>query len=430
MGETRRRVRQLQGALPMRNNPERLAWIVLLSCFFTCVALGVMTPLGVRWYIRNAQISQQVSLEVQRGPLSVVHRGQGRPRSVFEDTDDVPIGSRITAPNATSGQLVVRAPQSSGSTPIASIQLYDETEFVLSSARSPRFAGSHLPHTLALDMKAGRLRLNVFGSNERSTIVEVHTAHGRVTLREGSYEVKINSATEATVRYGQANVISKSGENLALGPRERALLHVDDVDGPLPAARNLVVNGDFQEPLEDGWNTYSQQTDPELPPGEVRVTTALIGNEEKQVAEFTRDAPNHAEVGIAQNIRYDVRDFSSLELHMTVNIVSQSMTDLGYGGCGYLGSECPIIIRIDYKDVYGTDREWLHGFYTGEPAEDWLLNWWSEKVEAGAWQPYSSGNLMQEWAANPPALIQSVTIHASGHSFDAMVTEIELLAQE
>jgi hypothetical protein len=277
-------------------------------------------------------------------------------------------------------------------------------------------------------MEAGRVRVNVFGSNDRSTIVEVHTAQGLVALREGSYEVKINSTTEATVRYGQADVISRSGDTLSLGPRERALLHTDSVDGPLPAARNLVVNGDFRDPLENEWDIYDEQTDPQLPPGEVQIVTKLVGNEEKAVAEFYRDAVNHAEVGITQEINYDVRDFASLELHMTVNIVSQNI--LGFGGCGYLGSECPIIVRIDYKDIHGTDREWLHGFYTGSPAEDWPLNWWSEKLEAGTWQPYNSGNLMQELDGTPPALIQSVTIHASGHSFDAMVTEMELLAQE
>jgi hypothetical protein len=37
---------------------------------------------------------------------------------------------------------------------------------------------------------------------------------------------------------------------------------------------------------------------------------------------------------------------------------------------------------------------------------------------------------MEELGTTPPALVQEVTIYASGHSFDAMVTEIELLAQE
>lgn len=412
----------------MKDNPERLAWVILLSSFFVCVALGVTAPLGIRWYIRNAQMNQQVSLQVQRGPLSVVYAGRGRPRSVSEDSGDIPIGSRIRAPNATTGQLIIRAPQSRGGAPIATVQLYDETEFVVTSARSPRFAASHLPHNVALQMDAGRIRVNVFGGNDRSTLVQIGTAHGRITLREGSYEVKINSKTEATVRYGEAYVATESGQGGSLGPRERALLTSDSLDGPLPAARNLVVNGDFDQPLETGWDSYGRQTDPQQPAGRVQLVTSPVGNEEKTVVQFYRDAVNHAEVGITQQIGYDVRDFASLELQMGVNIVHQNI--LGFGGCGYLGSECPIIVRVNYRDIRGTDREWLHGFYIGEPAEDWLLNWWSEKLEVGTWHPFNSGNLMEELSDAPPALIQSLTIHASGHSFDAMVTEIELLAQE
>lgn len=412
----------------MSNNPERLAWVVLLSSFFVCVAMGVMTPLGVRWYIRHAQANQQVSLEVQKGPLSIVYGGHGRPRSVFQDSGDVPGGSRIRAPNATSGRLIIQAPQSNGEAPIATVQLYDETEIVLSSAQSPQFSTSHLPHEIALEVEAGRVRVNVFGDIERPTVVNVHTAQGLIRLEEGSYEVKINSTTEATVRYGRADVTCKSGETLSLGPTERALVSVDSINGPLPAARNLVENGDFSAPLEDGWETYYEQTDSELPPGKVQNATTLIGNEEKNVVEFSREAVNHAEVGITQEIGYDVRDFASLELHMAVNIVNHNI--LGFGGCGYLGSECPIIVRIDYKDIHGTDREWLHGFYIGRPAEDWDIKGWQESVEAGTWQPYSSGNLMEELGEWPPALVQSITIYASGHSFDAMVTEIELLAQE
>jgi hypothetical protein len=37
---------------------------------------------------------------------------------------------------------------------------------------------------------------------------------------------------------------------------------------------------------------------------------------------------------------------------------------------------------------------------------------------------------MAELAGTPPALVKSVSIYASGHSFDAMVAEVELLAQE
>jgi len=412
----------------MRSSPERLAWIVLLGSFFVCLTLTVMTPLGARWYVRNARRTQGVSLQVQRGPLSVVRGGRGRPVSVADGSDDIPEKSKIVAPGNASGRLLIQPSDTKGLAPIATIQLYDETELILSSARSPRFVSSPLPHKVTLEMEAGRVRINVFGDSGRSTVVEVHTAHGLVALKEGSYEVKINSATEATVRYGHAEVTNEAGETLQMEPKERALLSSRRIEGPLPAARNLVENGGFEEPLGVGWEAYDEQADPKQPPGKVEIAVASIGNEERRVAEFYRNAVNHAEVGIRQQIGYDVRDFSSLELHMATRIISENF--FGHGGCGTQGSECPIIVRLDYKDIHGDDREWLHGLYIGEPADGWWIHGWHEQVEPGTWQPYNSGNLMEELAETPPALIKSLTIYASGHSFHAMVTEVELLAQE
>ena len=412
----------------MRSRPERLAWVILLGSFFVCVAMAVTTPLTARWYVRNATATQDIGLQIQRGPLSVVRAGRGRPVSVADDTDDVLEGSRITAPNGASGQILVQPADGGGGAPIAMVQLYDETELVLASARSPRFQNSPLPHRLNLEMETGRVRINVFGRSGRPTVVDVETAHGSVTLREGSYEVKINSVTEATVRYGEAELTNHAGDRLVLGPRERSLIGTQTIDGPLPAARNLVENGDFQEPLDHGWESYAEQADPKQPGGRVEIVTTRMGNEERRVAEFYRNGVNHAEVGIRQEIGYDVRDFSSVELHMAVRIVSENI--LGLGGCGSMGSECPIIVRLDYKDIHGNDHEWLHGLFIGDPADGWPIHGWHERVEPGTWQPFSTGNLMEDLAEIPPASIKSVRIYASGHSFHAMVADVELLAQE
>jgi len=405
----------------MRRNPERLAWTVLLISFFTCVSLTVLVPLGIRWYILNASVSQKVALEIETGPLSVVWAGRGQLVSVAEDPDDeIPEGTIVTT-YSTPGRLVVRTPQIDGPV-ITTAQLYKNTKVTLSSARSPRFSASHLPHKVALKVSAGRVRINVSSDDDRSTTVKVHTPHGAVTLTEGSYEVKVNgTTTEVIVRDGQADVV-KNELFTHLGPDERAIVDSERIAGPMPAARNLIINGDFQPPLEDGWTSYHEQKE-EPPP-----TVSIIANEGREVANFYRDGSNWAEVGIQQEIDYDVRDFASLELHLAVRIVYENIA--GYGGCGTLSSECPIIVRIDYKDIYDSDRYWLHGFYIGEPASDWMLDPWTEQMPQGSWQTYDSGNLMEELADTPPALIKSLTIYASGHSFHAMVTEVELLAQE
>ncbi|MDY6877632.1 MAG: hypothetical protein SWK90_15730 [Chloroflexota bacterium] len=409
----------------MRKNTERVAWIVLLTSFFACIGLAVAVPLSIRWYILNASIKQNVTIEVQRPPLSVTLPGLSEPVAIAEDRDNILERTTVVTEEATDGRIVMYAPQADDPAIIATVRLYYNTEVVLSSARSPRFPASRLPHRVALEIEAGRVRINVSNDDGRSTIVEVHTHHGTATLTEGSYEVKVNEVTtEVTVRDGQTEVVNNAGHVMPLGQAERAITDDEQIAGPLPAARNLIVNGDFEDPLEKGWTSYSEQTDPEQPPGSVNPIT----DAGREAVNFYCSGNNHTEVGIRQEINYDVRDFTSLELLLDTRIIYQNI--LGFGGCGYLSSECPIIVLIDYKDIYGTDRQWRHGFYTGEPDPEWPLYPWTEQIPLGNWRTYETGNLMDELADASPATIKSITIYASGHSFNVIVTAVELWVQE
>jgi hypothetical protein len=85
-----------------------LAWIVLLLSFFTCMGLVVAVPLGIRWYVLNASVRQEVALEVQRPPLSVTLAGRGEPVAIAQDRDDIPERTVVDT-DATSGRLVMHA---------------------------------------------------------------------------------------------------------------------------------------------------------------------------------------------------------------------------------------------------------------------------------------------------------------------------------
>jgi hypothetical protein len=400
-----------------------MAWAVLLISFFSCITLAVTLPLGARYFLLNAQVSQNVALEVQRPPLRVTLAGRGVPVAIAEDRGEIPEGTIVTT-DSTYGQLVMHTHHAQGPV-VARVQIYDNTEVVLEQARSPRFPMSPLPHQVRLAIQTGRVRISVLDDDGRPATLEVETPHGSASLTTGSYEVKVNGTkVEVTARNGYATIHHPDEETLRIGPTERAIIHENVLNGPLPAARNLVTNGDFQQPLEEGWTSYIQQTDLDQPPASV----GIAADQGIQVINFQRSATNHAEGGVRQIINYDVRDFSFLELRLAVRINSQDIT--GFGGCGYLSSECPVSVVMEYKDIHGSDREWRHGFYTGEPAPDWPLYPWTEQIPAGTWQTYESGNLMEELEEAPPAFIKSLTIYASGHSFHSMVTDVELLAEE
>ncbi len=99
-----------------------------------------------------------------------------------------------------------------------------------------------------------------------------------------------------------------------------------------------------------------------------------------------------------------------------------------------MSSEFPIILRLDYKDLWGNDKFWTHGFYYHNQANYPIaLDPWGrpagEQVPEGVWYPYESGNLLDLLGENRPARITGLTIYASGWKYDGRVSEIHLIVE-
>ncbi len=398
----------------MTQNRERLAWFILITSFTLCVALAVGVPLGIRQFLLTATRGQDILLQPLEGTPGMQRGGRGDFIALRNPTWDVPAGSVITTDDAAQVLLTFYVPNSETDI-LATVQVYGNSQLRLVSARSPMFGISPLSHRLILVVESGRVRVTLSPAAGRETTALLRTPHLSAELNTGSYEVRAYSAlTEFTVREGGAEVVGETGQSVTLTGAQRTIAQSGNLPlEVLPAARNLLSNGDFRRPVEEGWEVYFYEA------GTVQTTT----DAGRPAARFFREGVGHAEVGIRQQLNYDVRDFTSLILHLSVQVRNQSLN-----GCGMAGSECPIIVRIDYRDVHGGDKVWYHGFYGVPPAANDYLYWWSELIPLQAWVTYDSENLMA--SDPPPALIKSVTIYASGHTFDALVAEVELLAQE
>jgi hypothetical protein len=420
----------------MRENPERIAWIVLLTSFFICVGLAVAVPLGIRHYVRHAQIKQLISLEVQRPPLSVTLAGRGLPLSVSESYGDIPERTIVTV-GAAAGRLVTYIPRGNGQGNNAAAmiaQLYDNTKVVLESARSPRFSISPLPHEVIFTVQDGRVRINVSDNSDRPTVVYLHVPHGEIALDAGTYWVNVTpTTTEITVREGQAQIVNRAAQNLSLDQSERAIVETNQILGPLSAARNLIRNSGFSIPLEETWISYNKDIQIEgEPKGEIEQTEV----EGRPAVSITRQGTGHIETGITQQLETDIRDFSFLQLHLLLKVVDHNVPV-----CGSLGSECPIMVRIDYRDADGNDQQWLQGFYA-EPASGLSNNPGfcvtcgirNEHIQVppNTWYSYDSENLIPLLSQDgkSPTLIKSITVYASGHAYQSIIAEVELIGQE
>jgi hypothetical protein len=400
----------------LRKNPTRLAWITLSSAFAVFCVLVVSAPLGIRWYVINATQVHKTSLTAIGGTVVVREPDTDASMAVTATKDDVLERSIITTDSAS--QAFLEFFENS------TLHLYNKTRVIIQKTQSPRFGLSSKPGTIVLEVTWGRVRIGVAPSMESTLNFQVQTPHAAVELEEdGNYSVEVSSEEfHLTVRDGQAKVIAM-GKMVELGQGERTTVPIGKAPlGPLPAERDLIVNGDFKKPLTEGWRVYHSQIDEK----EVSGKAEILAVGDRQAVRFWRvgKAANHGETGIIQTIDKDVRDFTSLELHISVRLLDQSLP-----GAGYLSSEFPVMVRLDYKDINGNDAFWTHGFYFKDPVAEWrIVN--GEKIPRYVWYPYESPNLMDELGDVKPALVTSVRVYASGWDYQSMVSQVQLLAKE
>jgi hypothetical protein len=404
----------------MLKSPERVAWTVLWSAFAVCCLLAVGIPLGVRSYLLNSTNDQETQLQAINGTVLVQ---EARSSSLTAVTQAMALspGDEVLTDNTSWATLDFFER--------SHLTLYSNTKLKLDDTQQPRFGLSDQPSQIKLDMTGGLVRVGVALPVARTTRFEVVTPHTSLFLDEGSYRIEVtNQGTQVTVVRGQARV---HGSSFTLVVPQGTRTLVDLTGQPtatLPAARNLVVNGDFVEPLGTSWVTNTLILDPAARPPNVQV----VEDAGRQSVRFVRreeDDGVHSEVAIQQGLDQDVRDFVRLSVSLDVKLDFQSLS-----GGGQQSSEFPVIVRLDYKDRWGNDHFWTHGFYYQNRSNYWIvMDQWGqpagEQIPRGVWYPYESGNLLELLGASGPAYITGLTVYASGWNYDSMVAEVQLVVE-
>jgi hypothetical protein len=413
---------------------QRLGWTVLLGSFAMCMILTVAVPVTVNAYLQNATKFLTVTVQANQGTVSIEDAGEVRQAVLAGQPgkDIKPVASILTDSAATA--LVSFFPPNSDQL-LARLQVYGNTFVTLEEADTPRFALSDNSHSLQLDMEGGRLRLTVPDGGELPFLITITTPQGKTTIETpGQYSfTATNEETQVTVHDGLAHVVAL-GRYVDLDPDERTVIPNNGIPSiPLGTERNLIQNGDFGE----RWAKWQQSVwEIELsdqPEGQIDV----ISSSGESVLQVVRRGVGHADVKVRQSVNQDVTDFTSLILQLTFRIVEQSL-DV----CGVQGSECPIFIRLNYIDRFGSSRTWQHGFYgKGIVVEDEtpeLCEFCSvvqsphDLITLGQVQFYDV-NLVEALARQsvpPISFIESVELVASGHSFEVEIVEVALIGDE
>ncbi len=385
----------------MRRDPARLAWTVVLVSFSVFITLAVALPVGIRRWVTHSTDVQPTSLEVGAGTVLVDGRGFSVPTKPIPPVLE---GSTIQTDENSRALLTLF----DGS----QITVFPDSTLRLVSVRSRTFTWSPLPNVVVLSQTAGRIRVRADSSGERPTAWEVKTPQATASFGEGNYAVVVsNELSEVAVRSGSAEVHA-ADQTVTLDAGFRAVTALESPpQGPLPAPRNLIVNGDFSQGLE-GWE--ERNILPQIPPGELEVLS--LG--ERVAVRFRRDSGTqiHSEAGIVQQLDLDVSDFQSLVVRLDVRI---DFHDLSGGGAQ--ASEYPVIIRLLYEDQFGSVTEWYRGFYYQNTTGNLTVN--GEAVERARWTPFEV-DLIAARPELPPTFLRSLEIYASGWNYIGFVSEV------
>ena len=402
-----------------QNNPERIAWIILITAFSSFCLIALLIPTSIYWYVVNTTNPINTELTSVRG-IVLIGDPNAELSSSITDGSTVSLNETVTvSTNDTSQAILTFADDTS-------LTMYSNTTLILQQAQEPRFSLSPNPTQIAVEVQRGRVRVTTSRSRE-SVNFNIATPDAGIELNQGSFSVEVTQkGTQIVTRLGEANVIGPD-KSVMLKQGQRTIIGLDiSLSDPLPAAQNLLSDSNFTPDFEDIWEPYTIDLTEAVTP-----TASVVLFQNRHVLALRSEGEDniHTEVGVIHQVNKDIRDFQSVRVFADIRLIFQSLP-----GGGQAGSEFPIMIHVAYKDAEGNDRDWFHGFYYEPGPENYILynqpDNSSERIARFIWYPYESVNLLTTLGPTKPAFIKSIRIYASGWIYDSMIANISLLVEE
>jgi hypothetical protein len=391
---------------------------------------------GLAFY-NAATVEASVNVRLQAGQMSVWRPNQSDqdpPSVVSLDGYDISEGSLIALSPDSAGLLTLFDPRADPPRTLLTAQLYANARLRVERARLSRFPGSAAQDEYILHLSEGRAQVTIPQTERRFTLRLVSNYATAWTTTPGSYVAEVNSESlRLHVVDGSATVMNRDSDlavNLNTG--QRTVATRSSLAGALPPPRSLVRNGQFTLPLHSAWVIEARTAQPDAAPGVVRIVEQTRGG--ALMLERLGTNLGWGRTGIIQTLDARVDGARDLRLVVDFAILLQELPV-----CASLGSECPLLVAIAWRDDQENSREWIQGFYAvGTPQmstgavllpDTVLANPQRKhvKVPLAARIRWETDNLLP-YLPNVRA-IESIKIYAEGHAVQTQIFNVALLME-
>lgn len=422
---------------------QRIAWSVLVGAFLVFCVLCMASAIGVRYFLLDSTVPLQAILTVGRGTVGLT--STDLIEQVVRFSREISNSSVVSTDRQSQATLSFYDPYQSDAL-VASVTVRSDTVLDVTAMSRPRFELSGLGYEIVLEDLAGRVKVVIPDGLTRPVRATLESGAGNwITLEEsGEYFIEMSAGLEAVTNYGGSAAMIAGSGNLTqvVADNQRGLLYPADgkvyvvpaparlIEAPTFTPETVIEStGSPVQLLQPVWRCYNVADEPPLG------SYSLTETDGRDTLHMERGggARTHGETLCSYSLNagqgVDVSEFDTLSLDIALKVMSHSLS-----ACGVAGSECPLMVRIDFvPESGGAATSWFHGFYASfDPSLSNPLICPSctqehEAVNPGAWYSYQSDNLFSLIPSNlRPASIVNVVLYASGHEYDTHVESAEL----
>lgn len=436
-------------------HPQAVAWLILLSGFATFCVIAALGTAGLRWFLFDSQIDLNARLTVSRGRIDLT-MPDGSP-STTTSTMFVDPAVSVQVDSFAQGYLTFEDNYSEQV--IATVFMLQGSTISLERNWRPRFEWGTHPYQIWLGQSAGRFVVEIPPGIGRGVFLNLSSGLGTVQLTEtGTYRVSFADPYVEVYAESSSAILRLSSEDavwiepgnvgiISVRDGQRAMSAHENPGEVLNAGLGLAVDIATNPALPVGWRCSSQAIKQNEPTG--RWLRQLYDWQVVLAMNRTGENLNHAETNciydfgsssqfIGKSEPLNVSKHGSLSIRLRLKIQLQDVTT-----CGILASECPVMIELMYRtqptatDPEGEIQFWRHGFYTIRPPSDDSPTACDtclqehDKVNAGAWYIYDSGDLFRALPpVRKPYEILHLKLYSSGHAYDALVTDVAVVGRK
>ncbi|MCC7205751.1 MAG: hypothetical protein IT323_00500 [Anaerolineae bacterium] len=427
-------------------HPQTTAWGILLASFLALCSLCAVTTAGARWFLLESEVGLTVRLTVSRGRVDL-RLPDGTDIGVNRDLVIDAATASFETDSTSQGYLTFEDTYSQQI--VARVFLLQDTSATLVRATRPRFDFSSNPYHVLMESSAGKFLVQARDGANRPTDIQVRSNAGAAQVDDVA-DVRAEITGQDILlktNEGSGLLVKRDGETRRVQGGQQGALRTDphgaqafDVqfwqERALNASFGSTIDVETNPALPIGWACTSQANRQNEPQGSV--TRQAVEGQAALRLERAGQGLDHAEsrctysFETAPRVPQDVTPFTSLAIRGRLQILGQDVTT-----CGIQGSECPIMLELEYLAAGSEDTPsyWRHGFYAVRPTAD--TNPLScdtclqehERLTSGAWYIYDSGDLFRLLPENRrPVRITRLSVYASGHAYDALVTDLQVVA--